>query len=80
MTEQQIRDLEAFSRLHDIPLVELLLTEFKQQQKALDTLRQYVQMFSDAEGTVADVDGLVADLKEILDGIGKTIPPSQGAT
>jgi hypothetical protein len=73
LTEQQLRDLETFYREHGafVPLQQLF-TEFKAQRKALDTLRQFVQMFSDAEGTVADVKDLVSDLKEVLDGVGST--------
>ena len=79
MIEQQLRDLEAFCRTHsNMALVEQLLIEFKAQRRALAALRQYVQMFCDADGTAADVEALVSDLKEILDGVETTESTQQG--
>lgn len=73
VTDQQIRDLETFSDAQSQGAsLKQLLTEFKAQRQALAALRQYVQMFSDAEGTAADVEDLVSDLKEILDGVETT--------
>lgn len=66
LTVEQIRELDT----HCVsPLTAQLLLEFKTQRKAIATLAQYVQMFSEGDGTAIDVSDLIADLKEILEGV-----------
>ena len=76
LNAEQLRDLEAFcSSQSNAPLLPILLEEFKAQRNALDIVRQYVDSFRDADGTANDVADLVADLKEVLDGVETVDPP-----
>jgi hypothetical protein len=68
LTAAQLRELEGLTQ--GSTLQQQLLTEFKAQRAALISLQQYVEMFADAEGTLDNVNELLTDLKEILDGVG----------
>ena len=70
LTKEQLSELEDFCRNHaNTGLIAQLLREHSAQAKALASLRQYVEMFNDAEGQLVDVDDLVSDLREVLDGV-----------
>lgn len=68
LTVTQLRELESLTQ--GSALLQQLLSEFKEQRVALTAMQQYVEMFSDAEGTVENVDELLVDLRETLDGVG----------
>jgi len=78
LTADQLRELEALCAKGiaspqrseaGAVLMKQLLQEYRQHRNALDTVKQYLDQFAEAEGTATDVPGLVSDLKEVLDGV-----------